>query len=55
MFKIDNELRNANIPRTIRFPEKMFTELNEFAAKNDVSFNQLILLCCKYAMDNAEE
>ncbi|MBQ7794363.1 MAG: hypothetical protein IJ366_07605 [Clostridia bacterium] len=55
MFKVDNELKNANIPRTIRFTEKMFNQLNEYAAKNEISFNHLVLLCCKYAMDNAEE
>ncbi|MBQ8526553.1 MAG: hypothetical protein IJ460_07555 [Clostridia bacterium] len=55
MFKIDNEFKNANISRTIRFTEKLFEELNEYAAKNEVSFNYLVLQCCKYAMDNREE
>lgn len=54
MFKIDNELKHANISRTVRFPESMFEELNEFAAKNGVSFNLLVLQCCKYAMENSE-
>ena len=54
MFRIDNELRGANIPRTIRFTEKLFEQLNKFAADNDVSFNYLVLQCCKYALDNAE-
>lgn len=55
MFKIDNEFKGANISRTIRFTEKLFEELNEYAAKNEVSFNYLVLQCCKYAMDNREE
>jgi len=52
MFKIENEFKSANIPRTIRFTEKLFEQLNETAARNDISFNLLILQCCKYALDN---
>lgn len=55
MFKIDNEFKNANVSRTIRFTEKLFNELNEFAAKNEISFNYLVLQCCKYVLDNAED
>ena len=55
MFKIDNELKNANTPRTIRFTESLFEKLNETAAKNNISFNYLVLQCCKYALDNMEE
>lgn len=32
MFKIEKELKNANIPRTIRFTEALFEELNKTAA-----------------------
>ena len=39
MFKIDNELKNANTPRTIRFTEPLFEKLNETAAENNISFN----------------
>ena len=55
MFKIDNEFKNANVPRTVRFTEKLFERLNNYAAENDVSFNYLVLQCCKYALDNAED
>jgi len=55
MFKVDNELKSANIPRTIRFTEQLFEKLNETASKNNVSFNLLVLQCCKYALDNIEE
>ena len=54
MFRIDNEFKNANVPRTIRFTEKLFNQLNEYASANNVSFNYLVLQCCKYAMDNAD-
>lgn len=54
MFKIDNELNGANVARTIRFTEKLFDILNTYAAQNNVSFNSLVLQCCKYAMDNSD-
>lgn len=54
MFKVDNEFSNANISRTVRFTEKLFEDLNETATKNNVSFNLLVLQCCKYALDNQE-
>lgn len=54
MFKIDNELKNANIPRTVRFTEQLFEKLNETAAQNNISFNLLVLQCCKYALENIE-
>lgn len=54
MFKIDSELKAANVARTIRFTEKMFDELNVLATKNNISFNYLVLQCCKYALDPLE-
>lgn len=55
MFKIDNEMKSANIPRTVRFTEPLFEKLNETASENNISFNLLVLQCCKYALDNMEE
>ncbi len=55
MFKIEKELKSANIPRTIRFTEPLFEELNKLAAENDISFNLLVLQCCKYALENQEK
>lgn len=55
MFSINTNFRSANIPRTIRFTEKLFEELNQYAAEHDVSFNYLVLECCRYALDNAED
>lgn len=54
MFKIDNEFSNANVSRTVRFTENLFERLNETATKNNISFNLLVLQCCKYALDNQE-
>ncbi len=55
MFKIDNELKSANIPRTIRFTEPLFDKLNDIAQKNNISFNLLVLQCCKYAIENMDD
>ena len=52
MFEIDNRFKNANISRTIRFTESVFEELNAVANKNEISFNLLVLQCCRYALDN---
>ena len=52
MFKVENEFKGANVPRTIRFTEKLFDELNKIAVENEISFNLLVLQCCKYAVDN---
>lgn len=52
MFEVDNEFKNANVPRTIRFTEHLFDELSKIASENGISFNLLVLQCCKYAMEN---
>lgn len=55
MFKVEKELKSANIPRTVRFTEPLFEKLNKLASENDISFNLLVLQCCKYALDNLED
>lgn len=55
MFLIDNEMKNANIARTVRFTEALFERLNKVAATDNISFNLLVLQCCKYALDNMDE
>ena len=52
MFEVNNEFKNANVPRTIRFTETLFEELNKIASENGGSFNLLVLQCCKYAIEN---
>jgi hypothetical protein len=55
MFEIENKFKFANVPRTIRFTEEIFEELHGLAAKNDISFNLLVLQCCRYAIDNMKD
>ncbi len=52
MFEVNNEFKNANAPRTIRFTETLFEELNKISSENGVSFNLLVFQCCKYAIEN---
>jgi len=54
MFKIDKKYKSANISRTVRFTEELFEELNKTAQDNNISFNLLVLQCCKYALENME-
>lgn len=54
MFKIKN-IKNINIPRTIRFTEPLYEKLNLLAEENEISFNMLVLQCCQYAIDNLEK
>ena len=55
MFKIDTKFKNANVSRTIRFTEDMSEELATLAQQNGISFNNLVLQCCRYALDDMEE
>jgi hypothetical protein len=55
MFEIENMFKGANIARNIRFTEETFETLNKIATENDVSFNRLVLQCCKYAIDNLKD
>ena len=55
MFKINNEFSSANISRTVRFTESLFEKLNKMATENNISFNLLVLQCCKYALDSGEK
>lgn len=54
MFTIQKNPPQANVPRNIRFTEELFEELNKVATMNDVSFNSLVLQCCRYALDKMD-
>lgn len=38
--------------RTIRMPDDLIEKLGKIAAEKDISFNQLVIQCCEYALDN---
>ena len=58
MFKIQKiekvNKQDANIPRTIRFPEDIFNEYNKIATETGVSFNSLVISALRYAYKNLE-
>ena len=43
MFEINNEFKNANVARTVRFTEALFEDLNKVATDNKISFNLVLL------------
>lgn len=53
MFKIQkmdkHNKNNANIARTIRFPEDLFNHYSELSEKTGHSFNSLVLSAMRYA------
>lgn len=51
MFKIEKSFSRANIPKTIRFTDELYAELTALANGENISFNELVLRCCKYALD----
>jgi len=55
MFEVDNQFSNANVGRTMRFTEKIYEELNKTAVEYNISFNMLVLQCCRYALDNLKK
>lgn len=38
--------------KTIRMPDTLIERLQQIADANDVSFNQLVVQCCEYALDH---
>ena len=41
--------------RTIRIPDELAKILTEIAEKKDISFNQLVVQCCEYALANLKD
>ena len=38
--------------KTIRMPDTLIEKLEKLATEHDISFNQLIIQCCEYAMEH---
>ncbi len=49
MFEIK---KSTSSNKTIRMPDNLIEKLEKLAAEHDVSFNQLVIQCCEYALDN---
>ena len=51
MFTVNKNLAKCNVARTIRFTENIYGDLLRISESEQVSFNQLVLQCCQYAID----
>ena len=49
MFEIQKQQKSN---KTIRMPDELIDRLQAVADENDVSFNQLVVQCCEYSLDN---
>ena len=38
--------------KTIRMPNTMIEEMGKIATQKNISFNQLVVQCCEYALEN---
>lgn len=49
MFEIQNQQKSN---KTIRMPNELIDRLQTIADQNQISFNQLVVQCCEYALDD---
>jgi len=40
--------------KTVRMPDELIAKLEKLAAQNDISFNQLVIQCCEYALKDID-
>ena len=52
MFKIDRTLLKPNISRTIRFTQPLYEWVQMVSERENISFYQDVLQCCKNGMDD---
>lgn len=38
--------------RTVRMPDTLIEKISKLASEQDVSFNQVVVQCCEYAIEN---
>ena len=41
--------------RTIRMPDDLIEKLGKIATAQGISFNQLVVQCCEFALENLKE
>ena len=51
MFQI-KKTQSSN--KTVRMPDDLIEKLENIALKHEISFNQLVVQCCEYALENLE-
>lgn len=57
-FGVNNKMFEIKKPsssnKTIRMPDTLIEQLEKLAGEHDISFNQLVVQCCEYALKNME-
>ena len=53
MFKI-SKYKDSNVKLSIRLPESIDTILRKVSVKENMSFNNVLVSCIKYALDNMD-
>lgn len=43
-----------SINKTVRMPTDLINSLERLATSHDISFNQLVVQCCRYALENLD-
>jgi len=41
--------------RTIRMPDELIEKLGKLANEKEISFNQLVIQCCEFALEHLQE
>ena len=49
MFEVQNQQKSN---KTIRMPNELIDRLQKIADQNNISFNQLVVQCCVYALND---
>ena len=44
-----------SVSKSFRLPAELVDKLEKLAFDNNLSLNQLVIQCCKYALNNLEE
>ena len=44
--------KNESFNKTIRMPSDLIERLERIAREEDISFNQVVVQCCEYALEN---
>ena len=45
----------TNSNRTIRMPDEMIEQLGKLATERGISFNQLVIQCCAFALEHLKQ
>lgn len=48
------KFKNSNVQTSIRFPEDIYNQLKKLAKQNDMSLNNVVISCIKYALEHKE-